>query len=145
MPEHAQMQPPDYHRCLETVFASPAGCRELLERLSAMTDAEIESRWSPWKDQEPPPYGPQVKRQVPVEVQLAMLQVAYDDYRESTMTSTMMLWRRLSDIMGIPVMQESLTELVWSVGRRIERLEGRIAELEGTTPSPVRGEPDTRE
>ena len=138
MPEHKQMQPPDYHRCLETVFSSPAGCRDLLERLSAMTDAEIESRWSPWRGQEPPPYGPQVKQQVPVEVQLAMLQATYDSHRKSTMT----LWRSLSDIMGIPVMQESLAELIWSVGRKIERLEAHIAELEEKKqPSTVRSEP----
>ncbi len=55
MSEHKQMQPPpDYHRCLETVFSSPAACREILERLSKMTEAEVQSRWSPWVDQEPP-------------------------------------------------------------------------------------------
>ncbi|EOM76777.1 hypothetical protein Rrhod_1897 [Rhodococcus rhodnii LMG 5362] len=33
MSEHKQMQPPDYHRCLDTVFGSPspAACREMHE------------------------------------------------------------------------------------------------------------------
>lgn len=48
MSEHRQMQPPDYHRCLEIVFSSPAASREILERLSKMTEAEVQSRWSPW-------------------------------------------------------------------------------------------------
>jgi hypothetical protein len=42
----------------------------------------------------------------------------------------MALWRQLSDIMGIPVMQESLVELIWSVRMTIERLNNRIEMLE---------------
>ncbi|QCB51315.1 hypothetical protein E5720_20610 [Rhodococcus sp. PAMC28707] len=91
-----------------------------------MTEAEVQSRWSPWRGQESPPYGPGVKDRVPAEVQLVALQANYDSYRESTME----LWRDLSDIMDIPVMQESLVELIWCVRMRIERLNSRIEILE---------------
>lgn len=138
MSEHKQMQPPDYHRCLETVFSSPAACREILERLSKMTEAKVQSRWSPWVDQEPPPFGSHVKDQVPAEVQLAALQVTYDSHRKSTMA----LWRQLSDIMGIPVMQESLVELIWSVRMTIERLNNRIEMLENAATQSGKPAPD---
>ncbi|MDI9918180.1 hypothetical protein [Rhodococcus sp. IEGM 1379] len=69
-----------------------------------------------------------MKDRVPAEVQLVALQATYDSYRKSTMD----LWRELSDIMDIPIMQESLVELIWSVRMRIERLNSRIEILEST-------------
>lgn len=138
MSEHKQMQPPDYHRCLETVLSSPGACREFLERLSTITETDLQPRWSPWPGQEPPPYGPDVKKQVPAEIALAMLQATYDDYRKSTMA----LWRQLFDIMDIPVMQESLAELIGSVRMRIQRLEGRIQMLESTAAGAIPSNPE---
>ena len=133
MPEHKQMQPPNYHRCLETVFSSPNACRELLDRLSSMTEAEVLSGWSPWRGQQSPLYGPGVKVLVPAEVQLVALQATYDSYRKSTME----LWRKLSDIMDIPIMQNSLVELIWSVRMRVERLNSRIEILESASAQEV--------
>lgn len=128
MSEHQQMVPPDYHRCLETVFSSPAACRELLERLAQTTDVEVQSQWSPWRGQQPPPYGPDVKKQVPAEVQLLMLESTYAGYR----ASQQWLWRELYDVMGIRPMQESTVELIGSVRMIIGRLKNRIEQLEVT-------------
>ncbi|MDZ7917432.1 MAG: hypothetical protein U5O16_37350 [Rhodococcus sp. (in: high G+C Gram-positive bacteria)] len=132
MSEHKQMVPPDYHRCLETVFSSPAACRELLERLAKTTDVEVQSQWSPWRGQQPPPYGPDVKKQVPAEVQLLMLESTYAGYRASQQR----LWRELYDVMGIRPMQESTVELIWSVRVTIDRLENRIEQLERAEAEP---------
>jgi hypothetical protein len=126
MSEHKQMVPPDYHRCLDAILSSPAACRTVLETLAKMTEEQARSKWSPWHGQEPPPCGPDVRQKVPAEVQLVALQAAYDSHRKSTMA----LWRQLSDIMDIPVMQESLVELIWSVRMTIERLKSRIDDLE---------------
>ena len=133
MPEHKQMQPPNYHRCLETVFSFPDACRELLDRLSTMTEAEVQSRWSRWRGQQSRPYEPGVKDQIPAEVQLVALQAAYDSFRESTVE----LWRELSTIMDIPIMQNSLVELISSVRMRIERLNSRIEILESASAQEV--------
>ncbi|MFZ2175459.1 MAG: hypothetical protein WAW17_15785, partial [Rhodococcus sp. (in: high G+C Gram-positive bacteria)] len=107
MLEHKQMQPPDYHRCLEQVLSSPVACRTLLERLSKMTEAEARSEWSPWWGQEPPPHGPEVKQQVPADVQLVTLQATFDAHRKSNMQ----LWQRLYDVMGTPRMEKSILVL----------------------------------
>nr|ARX60060.1 hypothetical protein pVAPN1572_0243 [Prescottella equi] len=128
MSEHKQLQPPEYHRCMDTVFNSPAACREFLHRLAAMTDAEIQSKWSPWKDQDPPPYGPDVKKQVSAEVQLVMAEAALAGERASNRR----IWRELYDVMGIHPMQESNIELIFGIGRTIDRLKRQIAELEAT-------------
>lgn len=126
MSDHKQMQPPDYHRCMDTVFSSPVACREFLHRLAAMTDVDVQSKWSPWKDQDPPPYGPQVKKLVPAEVQLVMAEAALAGERASQRR----IWRELYDIMGIHPMQESNIELIFGIERTINRLKERIAELE---------------
>ncbi|MGY0497407.1 hypothetical protein ACWZHB_02780 [Nocardia sp. FBN12] len=101
MSDHIQMEPPDYHRCFDTVSASPVACRDLLQRLSEMTEYDIHSRWSPWKGQEPPPYGSQVGEQIPVEVQLVMLQAQYDSYGE---VADLQL-RDLAAVVGVHPMQ----------------------------------------
>jgi hypothetical protein len=74
-----------------------------------------------------------VKVLVPAEVQLVALQATYDSYRKSTME----LWRKLSDIMDIPIMQNSLVELIWSVRMRVERLNSRIEILESASAQEV--------
>lgn len=127
MPEHKQMQPPDYHRCLEQVLSSPVACRSFLERLSRMTEAEARSEWSSWWGyEELPPHGPEVKKHVPAEVQLMALHATFDTYRKSEMQ----LWQRLYDVMGTPLMEKSVVELIESVRGTIARLMSRIAELE---------------
>lgn len=126
MSEHRQLQPPDYHRCLDTVFSSPSACRELLLRLAQTTDADLRARWAPWRDQDSPPYGPKVKTQVRPEVQLMMAEATLAGERAAEER----LWRELYDLMGIPPMQESNAELVFWIRTRIERLEKRVGELE---------------
>ncbi|ETT28372.1 hypothetical protein RAJCM14343_1691 [Rhodococcus aetherivorans] len=126
MPEHKQMQPPDYHRCLETVFASPTACRELLERLARTREIDLRSKWSPWRGQEPPPHGPEVKRQVPAEVQLLMVEAKLAGERASFRR----LWRELYDLMGVPPMQESNVELIVHIRSTLDRLKSRVRELE---------------
>ncbi|MET8651357.1 hypothetical protein [Nocardia aurea] len=130
MAEHRQMQPPHYHRCRDTILGSPAACHDLLTQLSAMTTAEANSPWSPWKGDEPPPYGHQVNEIVPAEVRLVALQVAYESLRESNQQ----MWQRLYDVMGVPPMQQSAFELVENVRRTVEQLNRRIAELDGCGP-----------
>lgn len=131
MPEHKQMQPPDYHRCLETVFASPTACRELLERLARTREIDLRSKWSPWQGQEPPPHGPEVKRQVPAEVQLLMVEAKLAGERASFRR----LWRELYDLVGVFPMQESNAELVVHIRILLDRLHSRIAELEQAVAS----------
>ncbi|MCD2114616.1 hypothetical protein LQ384_26290 [Rhodococcus rhodochrous] len=126
MDEHQQMQPPDYHRCLDTVFASPTACRELLERLAKTQEYDLRSKWSPWLGQEPPPHGPEVKRRVPAEVQLLMVEAQLAAERASHER----LWRELYDLLGVPPMQESNAELVVHIQMLLDRLNNRIAELE---------------
>ncbi|MEU1981849.1 hypothetical protein [Nocardia sp. NPDC019395] len=126
MDDHPQIQPPDYHRCLDKVLASPEACHELLRTLSQMTDARARSPWSPWKGEEPPPHGAQVAEIVPAQVRLDALQATYDSYLESEQH----VWRRLYDVMGVPPMQQSAVELIENVRRTIQRLNHRIAELE---------------
>lgn len=121
MPEHQQMQPPDYHRCLETILDSPSACHELLKQLS-----QARSPLARWKEQEPPPYSTQVNEMVPAEVRLAALQATYDSHLEMEQE----LWRRLYDVMGIPPMQYSSVELIECVRQTIEQLHTRIAQLE---------------
>ncbi|SUF08978.1 Uncharacterised protein [Rhodococcus gordoniae] len=126
MDEHLQMQPPDYHRCLDTVFASPTACRELLERLAKTQEYDLQSKWSPWLGQEPPPYGPEAKRRVPAEVQLLMVEAQLAAERASHER----LWRELYDLLGVPPMQESNAELVIHIRMLLDRVNKRIAELE---------------
>ncbi|MCX5044045.1 hypothetical protein OG921_12785 [Aldersonia sp. NBC_00410] len=126
MTEHKQMQPPDYHRCLDTVFASPTACRELLERLAKTGEVDLRSKWSPWQGQEPPPHGYEVKRQVPAGVQLLMVEAKLAGERASFNR----LWRELYDLMGVAPMQESNAELIVNIGGTLDRLRCRIAELE---------------
>lgn len=128
MSEHKQLQPPDYHRCMDTVFRSPTACRELLHRLANTTEADLRANWSPWKDQDPPPHGPKVKAQVRPEVQLMMTEAELAGERAMHRR----LWGELHDLMGIPPMQESPAELIFSIRTRLERLGKRIVELEGT-------------
>lgn len=130
MSEHQQMRPPDYHRCLDTVFASPVACRELLERLATTTEVNIRSKWSPWRGQEPPPHGPDVKRQVPAEVQLLMVEAQLASERASFNR----LWRELYDRMGVAPMEMSNAELIVDIGMRMDRVNSRIAQLERTAP-----------
>lgn len=130
MSEHQQMRPPDYHRCLDTVFASPVACRELLERLATTTEVNIRSTWSPWRGQEPPPHGPEVKRQVPAEVQLLMVEAQLASERASFNR----LWRELYDRMGVAPMEMSNAELIVDIGMRMDRVNSRIAQLERTAP-----------
>lgn len=126
MDEHQQMRPPDYHRCLDTVFASPTACRELLERLAKTREHDLRSTWSPWLGQEPPPHGPEVKRRVPAEVQLLMVEAQLAAERASHER----LWHELYDLLGVPPMQESKAELVVHIRMLLERVNNRIAELE---------------
>jgi hypothetical protein len=135
MSEHKQLQPPDYHRCMDTVFRSPTACRELLHRLANTTESDLRAKWSPWKDQDPPPYGPKAKDQIPAEVRLLMAEAALAGER----AGDQLLWRELYDLMGIPPMQESPAELIFWIRTRIERLEKRIAELEGTAADGTQG------
>ena len=130
MSEHQQMRPPDCHRCLDTVFASPVACRELLERLATTTEVNIRSKWSPWRGQEPPPHGPEVKRQVPAEVQLLMVEAQLASERASFNR----LWRELYDRMGVAPMEMSNAELIVDIGMRMDRVNSRIAQLERTAP-----------
>jgi hypothetical protein len=130
MSEHKQMQPPDFHRCMETVFRSPTACRELLLRLVKMTDAEIQSTWSPWKDQDPPPYGPVVKKKVPAEVQLVMAEATLAGERAMQRK----LWGELHELMGsLGPIGTSTAELIVDIRITLDRLKNRIAQLEGTT------------
>ncbi|WP_415394329.1 hypothetical protein ACMTN4_00735 (plasmid) [Rhodococcus globerulus] len=69
-----------------------------------------------------------MKKQVPVEVQLLMLESTYAGYRASQQR----LWRELYDVMGIRPMQESTVELIGSVCMIIGRLKNRIEQLEVT-------------
>jgi len=126
MDEHQQMQPPDYHRCLDTVFASPTACRELLERLAKTQEHDLRSKWSPWLGQEPPPHGPEVKRQVPAEVQLLMAEAALASQRAVHQR----IWRELYDRLGVREMEKSNYELVLHIRGTLDRLNSRIAELE---------------
>ncbi|MGW5453139.1 hypothetical protein [Nocardia sp. NPDC003979] len=121
MPEHQQMQPPDYHRCIETVLDSPSACHQLLKQLS-----QAHSPLARWKGQKPTPYGTEVDELVPAEVRLAALQATYDSHLEMEQQ----LWRRLYDVMGIPPMQYSAVELIECVRQTIEQLHTRIAQLE---------------
>lgn len=114
MNDHVQMQPPDYHRCLQTVLRSPVACRTLLQQLSELTEDDVRSRWSPWLAQEHPPHGPQVEERVPAQVRLAMLQAVTDGYR-ATMERQ---YRELAAVLDIPVMQYSYVELI-EAARRI--------------------------
>lgn len=125
MSDHIQLQPPDYHRCLDTVFASPTACRALLQRLSDMTEHEIHSRWSPWKGQEPP-HGPRVADRIPAEVRQAMLQAEYDSCRELLDFQQ----RELADVVGIPPAQLSYVELIAGLRRTLTDQRDRIIELE---------------
>ncbi len=136
MSEHKQLQPPDYHRCMETVFRSPTACRELLRRLSKMTETDLRSKWSPWKDQDPPPYGPKVKDQVPAEVRLLMAEAALAG--ESAMHRR--LWGELHELMGTcgPI-GTSTAELIVDIRMTLDRLRNRIAELEGTAADGTSG------
>ena len=140
MSEHKQMVPPDYHRCLETVFSSPVACRELLERLAKATDVEVQSQWSSRRGQQPPPYGPDVRKQVRAEVQLLMLESTYACYRASERR----LWRELYDVIGIRPMQESTVELIGSVRMTINRLKNRIEQLERAEAAPDHDIPGVR-
>ncbi|NLE79098.1 MAG: hypothetical protein GX610_05850 [Rhodococcus sp.] len=126
MTDHTQMRPPDYHRCLDTVFASPTACRELLERLARTREVDLRQKWSPWRDQQPPPHGYEVTRQIPADVQLLMTeaQLAAD---RATFTR---LWRELYDLLGVPPAQESNAELVVHIRTTLDRLTRRVAELE---------------
>ncbi|MFE9788722.1 hypothetical protein ACWF99_02825 [Nocardia sp. NPDC055002] len=130
MSDHIQMQPPDYHRCLDTVFASPVACRELLQRLSEITEHDIHSRWSPWLGQVPPPHGSRVAEQIPVAVRLAMLQADYDSCREILDLNV----RDLAAVVGVHPMQMSYVELIASVRRILEDQRNRILELEADRP-----------
>ncbi|MFF0818099.1 hypothetical protein ACFYVR_23475 [Rhodococcus sp. NPDC003318] len=69
-----------------------------------------------------------MKAQVRPEIQLMMAEAALAGERAGEQR----LWRELYDLMGIPPMQESPAELIFWIRTRIERLEKRIAELEGT-------------
>ncbi|WP_413769011.1 hypothetical protein [Rhodococcus pyridinivorans] len=111
---------------LDTVFASPTACRELIERLAKTTEVDLRSKWSPWKGQEPPPHGPEVRRRVPAEVQLLMVEAQLAAERASDER----LWRKLYDLLGVPPMQESNAELVVQIRMLLDRLNNRIAELE---------------
>ncbi|WP_169846760.1 hypothetical protein [Rhodococcus marinonascens] len=114
---------------METVFGSPTACRELLERLAKMTDAEVQSKWSPWKDQDPPPYGPEVKKQVPAEVQLVMAEATLSGERAMQRK----LWGELHDLMdsGGPI-GTSTAELIVGIRVTLDHLKKRIAQFEGT-------------
>lgn len=129
MSEHKQLQPPDYHRCMDTVFRSPIACRELLHKLATTTEADLRSKWSPWKDQDPPPYGPKVKDQVPAEVRLLMAEAELAGERAVQRR----LWGELHELMGTcgPI-GTSTAELVFGIRMTLDRLNTRIAELEGT-------------
>jgi len=114
------------------VFASPLACRELLQRLSEMTEHDINARWSAWKGQEPPPHGPRVGEQIPIEVQLAMLQADCDSYRQIVNIQV----RELAAVVEVHPMQLSYVELIASVRRSLKisetgsstwRLTGRAA------------------
>ncbi|MGW6374815.1 hypothetical protein ACWFRB_01965 [Rhodococcus sp. NPDC055112] len=115
---------------METVFSSPAACRELLLRLAKTTDAEIQSKWSPWKDQDLPSYGPEVKKQVPAEVQLVMAEATLTGERAAQRK----LWGELHNLMGSsgPI-GTSTAELIVAIRVTLDRLKIRIAQLEGTT------------
>ncbi|UTM40115.1 hypothetical protein MX572_26060 (plasmid) [Rhodococcus pyridinivorans] len=126
MDKHQQMRPPDYHRCLDTVFTSPTACRELLERLAKTKERDLRWEWSPWLGQEPPPHGPEVKRPVPAEVQLLMVEAQLAAERASHER----LWRELYDLLSVPPMQESNAELVVHIRMLLDRVNNRIAELE---------------
>lgn len=126
MTEHPQMQPPDYHRCVTTMLSTPAACLELLDTLSTMTEAEARYKWSPWRGQPPPMRGPEVMAHIPAEVRLVAVEAQLAGERKSSMA----LWRELAEIMGVGVMDLSLAELIGFVGRRLQRLEARVEELE---------------
>lgn len=130
MSDHIQLQPPDYHRCLDTVFASPTACRALLQRLADMTEHDIHSRWSPWQGQEPPPHGPEVADQIPAEVRLAMVQAELDSYREIVNFQH----RELAAVMDVPPMQLSYVELIVGVRGILADQRRRIVELEAEPP-----------
>jgi len=59
-----------------------------------------------------------VKKQVPAEVQLLMLESTYAGY----CACQQRLWRELYGVMCIRPMQESAVELIWSVRMTIDRL-----------------------
>ncbi|MEV0059995.1 hypothetical protein [Nocardia sp. NPDC050718] len=136
MNDHVQMQPPDYHRCLETVFRSPVACHTLLQQLSEMTEDDIRSRWSPWLGQQPPPSGPQVEEQVPAEVRVAMLQAVADRY----LALIERQHRELAAVLDIPVMQHSYVELIEAARRILASQRDRIAELEAAVDLERSGE-----
>lgn len=129
MSEHKQLQPPDYHRCMDTVFRSPTACRELLHKLAKTSEADLRSKWSPWKDQDPPPYGPKVKDKVPAGVRLMMVEAELAGERGMQHR----LWGELHELMGTcgPI-GTSTAELIIGIRMTLNRLNARIAELEGT-------------
>jgi hypothetical protein len=131
-----QMQPPDYHRFLDTVFASPTACRELLERLAKTRERDLRREWSPWLGQEPPPYGYEVKRQVPAEVQLLMAEAVLASQRAGHQR----IWRKLYDLLGIREMEKSNYELVLHIRATLDHLNNRITELEQAVAA--KGGPD---
>ncbi len=89
-----------------------------------------------WLGQELPPHGPEVKQQVPAEVQVLTLQATFDAHRKSNTQ----LWQRLYDVMETPMMEKSKVEIIESVRGTIERLRSRITELESrAVGSPVAG------
>ncbi|MCJ0906178.1 hypothetical protein [Rhodococcus sp. ARC_M6] len=73
-----------------------------------------------------------MKKQVPAEVQLLMLESTYAGY----LASERRLWRELYAVMGIRPMQESTVELIWSVRMTIDRLKSRIEQLERAEAAP---------
>ncbi|UZF48500.1 hypothetical protein [Rhodococcus rhodochrous] len=126
MDEHQQMQPPADHSCLDTVFASPRACRQLIERLARTKERDLRVHWSPCPGQESPPYGYEVKRQVPAEVQLLKAETQLDTQR----VIFNRLWRELYDLLGVREMETSNYELILYVRGTLDRLNSRIAELE---------------
>ncbi len=95
-----------------------------------MIEHDIHSRWSPWKGQQPPPHGSQVGEQIPVDVQLAMLQADFDSCREILDLQV----RDLAAVVGVHPMQMSYVELIASVRRILEDQRNRILELEADRP-----------
>lgn len=129
MVEHVrQMVPPDYHSCVDEVLRSSSACRMVVETLANMTGAEAELGWrqSRREGEDPPPHGPGVAEQIPAPVRVIMLENDLKARQESTLG----LWQRLAEIMGIPMGQESLVELIESVRMVRDRQQQRITELD---------------
>ncbi|MFD3746508.1 hypothetical protein [Nocardia sp. NPDC058633] len=95
-----------------------------------MTEHDIHSQWSPWTGQEPPPHGSRVGEQIPIEVQLAMLQADYNSCREILNLNV----RDLAAVVGVHPMQMSYVELIASVRSTIEDQRNRILDLETDQP-----------